>query len=353
MEATNIHVDDLWPYVMTYLPADLDEGARAWEALKRCRGVPNASALLRMILAYGITDLSLKDVAAWAHAANVAEVSGPGLFYRVREAEKWLSALLADVLGQSVSPPKVGGLRLRIVDATVITGPGAVGTEWRIHMQLDPAAARLCAVEITDEHEGEGYARYHVSVGDVILGDRGYAHASGVAWVHTHGGYVVARANPHTIRLCRTDRTVLNVLDERCKVPRVGVYTLVIEIPIPPVQRSRSHKTWSLNKASAWIPGRLLGARTRLGDIIWVLTTVPDHLASDTQIMDLYRVRWQVELLIKRLKSLLGIDGLPSRKGPTARSWLLARLLAAALAQELVQPSGGFPPWGYNLHVQQ
>ena len=66
-------------------------------------------------------------------------------------------------------------------------------------------------------------------------------------------------------------------------------------------------------------------------------------------IAQLYKSRWQIELLFKRLKSLLHLDTLPSRQGPTARSWILARLLAAALAQKLVQPSGPFSPWGYEL----
>jgi len=63
----------------------------------------------------------------------------------------------------------------------------------------------------------------------------------------------------------------------------------------------------------------------------------------------LYRLRWQIELLFKRLKSLLHLDALPSREGPTAKSWMLARLTAAALAQRLVQPAGPLSPWGYVL----
>ena len=47
---------------------------------------------MRMALAYAVSDLSLKDVAAWAHGLGVAEITGPGLFYRLRESEAWLDA---------------------------------------------------------------------------------------------------------------------------------------------------------------------------------------------------------------------------------------------------------------------
>jgi IS4 transposase len=94
---------------------------------------------------------------------------------------------------------------------------------------------------------------------------------------------------------------------------------------------------------------RVVAARTRKGEVIWVLTTLPAAKASAGQILELYRLRWQVELLFKRLKSLLHLDTLPSRQGPTARSWMLARLLAAALAQKLVDPAGALSPWGYEV----
>src|SRR5260370_25910920 len=76
-----------WDYVRTLLPSDLEESARKTNALLRCRNVPDAAALIRMALAYAVSDLSLKDVAAWASALNVAQISGPGLFYRLPEAE--------------------------------------------------------------------------------------------------------------------------------------------------------------------------------------------------------------------------------------------------------------------------
>src|SRR2546428_5948908 len=68
-----------WDYVRTLLPGDLERSAKAMNALVRCRNVPDAAALMRMALAYAVSDLSLKDVAAWASALNLAEITGPGL----------------------------------------------------------------------------------------------------------------------------------------------------------------------------------------------------------------------------------------------------------------------------------
>ena len=86
--------------------------------------------------------------------------------------------------------------------------------------------------------------------------------------------------------------------------------------------------------------------------MIWILTTFDASQLPAIAVMGLYRLRWQIELLFKRLKSLLHLDTLPSREGPTAKSWMLARLIAAGLAQRLVQPSGPLSPWGYELRFR-
>jgi hypothetical protein len=93
----------------------------------------------------------------------------------------------------------------------------------------------------------------------------------------------------------------------------------------------------------------VVGARTRENTLIWIITTLSSRDLPAVSALALYRVRWQIELAFKRLKSLLHLDALPSRQGPTAKSWMLARLLAAALAQKLVQPAGPLSPWGYEL----
>lgn len=50
-----------WAYVRTLLPADLEQSARAMNALLRSRNVPDAAALIRMALAYAVSGWSLSD----------------------------------------------------------------------------------------------------------------------------------------------------------------------------------------------------------------------------------------------------------------------------------------------------
>lgn len=342
-------VNTMWDYIVSILPGNLDEMAEETKALLRCKGVNNAADLLHIILTYGVTDLSLKATAAWAVATGLGRLSSVALFYRIRDASEWLAQLIAAMLNTEAVPSVPSGLNIKIVDATVLVGPGAKGTEWRLHTGIDPATGHINSVALTDVGTGESYRNYPVKAGDVLVGDRAYALATGIAYVHEAGGYVVARANLSSIRLCSPDRTVFHPSLEISEMPKTGVVHFDVVIPAPPKLRSRSHKTWKLEDASAWIPARLLAVRTRKNTVFWVITTVPEPLASDLVIMELYRVRWQIELEFKRLKSLLMLDTLPSKQGPTARSWILARVLAAILVERLLRDSGAFPPWGYRL----
>ena len=332
METLALHEEE-WAYVQTLLPLDLEASARATGALLRCRNVPDAAALLRMALAYAVTDLSLKDVAAWASSLQLAEITGPGLFYRFKEAERWLEHLLAEMLAAEVMAD-VGAMPIRIVDATVINGPGDKAVQWRAHVLINPATGGFRRVELTDDSGGEKLSRHVFDSGDVVLGDRAYGTARGLNAVREVGAHAVVRITPCNVRTFDEHRQPINLVKMEDQVPTVGAVEYIVTIPVPP-QPTKSHKIWKTSRAIAWIPARAIAGRTRSGDVIWIVTTLDAKQLPALQAMALFRLRWQIELFFKRLKSLLHLDTLPSREGPTARSWILARLIAAALAQRL------------------
>jgi len=136
---------------------------------------------------------------------------------------------------------------------------------------------------------------------------------------------------------------------------------------------------WLTRTAGAeggWIPGRLLAVRrsaqaTRvvrarmrrharkhrkvISEDSWkaaayfaVWTTLPETFSASA-VMELYRRRWQIELAIKRLKSLLGLGHLPKKDPPSARAWLHGKLFVSLLVERLVEAANAFSPWGYEL----
>ena len=78
--------------------------------------------------------------------------------------------------------------------------------------------------------------------------------------------------------------------------------------------------------------------RQLVSDVALVLVSLPPALLDTDAIANLYRVRWQVELVIKRLKSLLQVDELRARKhSQLADLYLHGKLLYVAVMAKIAQ----------------
>jgi hypothetical protein len=328
---------DLWPYVSEHL-SDIEESARRCSAVQRCRNITPV-ALLRVALAYAVSDLSFKDIAAWASALEIAQISGPGLHYRIKNSEAWFQALLTQTLETTPTAPATGFV-IRIMDATVITGPGSKGIDWRGHVSLDPDSGRILSVEITDAKGGESYCRYPTSPNVLNMGDRGYCAARGIYSRVSNGEHVLVRVNPYSIKVCDLNKQKISLLSYFQSIDEGQTKEWDVLIPVP---ADNAKKGWSLKQAKAWVQGRIIAFR-RKGKVHSTFTDLPADRLSALQAQKLYPVRWQIELAFKRLKSQLDLDELRTRSGPTARSWILLKFLAAALAQKMLIPNEPFFP---------
>lgn len=68
-----------------------------------------------------------------------------------------------------------------------------------------------------------------------------------------------------------------------------------------------------------------------------VLATALPAAIPANEICAVNRLRWQIELAFKRLKSLIGIDRLPTRTEAGRLSWLYPHLILALLSDDICQ----------------
>ena len=82
---------------------------------------------------------------------------------------------------------------------------------------------------------------------------------------------------------------------------------------------------------------------------IILMTSLPDDISAH-EILNLYRMRWQVELAFKRLKSIFGMGHLPKKDVESGIAWLHGKIFYAILVQTIADESYLFSPWGYPIN---
>lgn len=347
--------------MLQLLPDDLEESALAKLAIRRRRGVDSAENLLRLALAYAVCDFSLRQTAAWAKVTGIAELSDVALLKRLRGASDWLGSLVVGWLKERGLATHVPGIPVRLVDATVLTAPEAQGVDWRVHLGLDLDATRITSLELTDPEGGETLLRHHVTRGEVVVADRGYCHREGIAYVLNQGGHVLIRSTWQNLPL------------ETIKGDAVGIMSLLStlqpgEIGDWPVRIRVKNRTYALRlvatrktqaatqrelkraRSEAQRRQRRLDPRTlRAAAFQFVLTDLPREILPPAEAHELYRLRWQIEVAFKRLKSILHLDNLRAHDAQLARSCIYAKLLGALIIDELSTSALAFFPPGFPI----
>ena len=88
-----------------------------------------------------------------------------------------------------------------------------------------------------------------------------------------------------------------------------------------------------------------------MAEFVVLFTTVPPERLSTALIIELYRLRWQIELSYKRDKSIAGLDKLPNFRPDTISSWLQAKILLLQITRKLATPGVAFPPSALARHI--
>lgn len=326
--------------------------AKSLGVLKRRRNIRNPSQLLRTLLIY-LTGRSLREAVALAHFAKIAQLSDMALLKRLRNAVpwfRWLATGLLTYAGPELRKPNwLQGFNVKCVDATAICKPGSSGTDWRLHFDFRLFDMGFEQFQVTDNKTGESFRNFEVKSGDLLLGDRGYAQLEGMHHVIKQSGDFIVRLGcrsftPYDLR----DQHKIDLLRELASL-RVGEVrawqvfgrttkgkTVTMRVCATRLPRQEFRKAQQTASRKAKRKGRRISREAlRFQRYVVVATSVAEERLSAERVLKLYRMRWQIELAIKRLKTIIGASELPSRGRESGLAWLHGKLVLALLVQAL------------------
>ena len=264
--------------------------------------------------------------------------------------------------------PALKGQPVRVVDATVVKEPGKTGGQWRIHYSMRLPSLECDQFDLTPtqgKSTGEKLGRFKFQKGEVILADAGYSNPPGIAAVVNAGADVCVRMNRASLHLQDQKDRPFPLL-RKLKPLRKAGETAEWQVSITSGRQRITGRLCGIRKSEDAIKraqrrlvirqqdgrGRVTPENEEYACYVLVFTTLAKSRASAAQVLECYRLRWQIELVFKRLKSLVQLGHIPKHDDQSSRAWLYGKLFVALLSQKLTRVGRSGSPWGYYLPEQ-
>lgn len=248
----------------------------------------------------------------------------------------------------TISGETFSGYKIMIVDCTNFSKVGKSGVAGRIHYCISMFQLAVEQAIVSTNKKGETFKNFAINEFEIFIGDRIYCNAPGILYVKKYGAEVIVRYNFGAMPVYKNKKakTPIDVLawarkgNKSVKLISCTVLTRdrtgavlkgrLIAIKLPDDKAREAQQRVKLEYKKATTKTHLERAR-----YVIVFTTVPCEKISNVEVMKLYRLRWQVELQIKRDKSIAEIDFMKLKKEEGVKSWLLGHLLAQEIAKRI------------------
>jgi hypothetical protein len=334
------------------------EKARELGALTRARNIKTAEDLLMLNLLYQTTGKSLGGTSALLKSGRSINLDKNAVYFRIQKSSdwnNWLTQNLCRSVGMIEEKPEfLCEKRIIAVDATdeKMNADGSMLA--RLHYGVDLYTLEPIESIMTSGKTGESLINFHnFRKDDIVLADRAYGSIKSIEHVKSSDADFIIRLKYNAFTMYQDDherfdlsRGIAN-MDEgsysefntnylhagRLNPIRICVYRKTSD------QASGSERQM---KKSNKNKGRTEPSANQLfyGNYVIVATTLSFECCK---ILELYRQRWQIEILFKRLKSLFDYDDMPARTASTMKAFISGKLLLAGICETLVI-QGRFSP---------
>ncbi|CAK0778764.1 transposase [Azospirillaceae bacterium] len=212
-------------------------------------------------------------------------------------------------------------------------------------------------IKVTDQHTAESLTHAPVQAGDILIADRGYAKAADLLAVNQQGGDFIVRIGWRSLRLLNCDGKVFDLFGKLSSdsgdgavdvsvmiAPRKGrpalpVRLILLKKPDGATEQEQRRVERRSNRNQHQIDPRTLIA----AGYVMIVTSLAADAFPAHEVAALYRLRWQIEIAFKRLKSILHIDRLRAYDPDLAKSWIYCHIIAALaidrMSQEILESS--------------
>lgn len=336
-----------------------EEKCRELGIIQRSRQIKTPADLMMLCLFHlcnGCSLMEISEVARILKIGNFSDVAFMKKFAKCGSWFEWVSMNLVKVMAVNYKPPMfLEDYRLIAFDASTVTEKGASGRTYRLHYGIDIFGMSNVGHKITTQDVGETLVNFELKAGDLVVADRAYGTLNGILHSLNSKADYILRLRANHFSIYNEEGKKIDIvskvasLDYEESTEVMGFAKNGQEfIPVRVCIRRKSKTDCDKSKK------KLLNRKTNKGfksirdttikfnEYIIVATSLPKNIPAES-VLETYRLRWQVEILFKRLKSILNFGELPKKKEESSLAWLNGKLMVALLIEHFLGTSLFFP----------
>jgi len=344
------------------LPENYEKECENKGAVSRWRGIKNASNLMFLILTHLMNGTSLLEITVVAKMLNIGDFSDVSFMKRLAKCKDWFIWISQQLLGRVVAdyqkPVWLREYTVVAADASDVVEKGRAKRTFRLHYLLNIFNMSCEDFKITNQKTGEKLNNFTVKEKMLVVADRIYSTVNGMEHCLKNGADFILRMRKNSFKTVDKHGEIVDLL---------GKFEVLKDGEIADI------KAFAKNQAGEVIPVRICAKRKTeeqiqkswkkmknvasshnfehsdeaklLNKYIVVVTSLDDEFSAE-QIMETYRLKWQIEICFKRFKSILDFGELPKKTDNSTMAWLCGKLMVALLLESVMANS--FSPGGEN-----
>jgi hypothetical protein len=275
---------------------------------------------------------------------------------RIKGSWEWLSWLAKSVLGESgflMEKPKwLEGKEICLVDGSELALKGSKGGDYLLHYMFSLFEFSCRQLELTEKKEGEKLSLFEFGKGDIVIADRNYGNMKAIEYVKEKGAEFILRLKTGCFNMYDGQGKKIDILEygkslkdwESTEVEcyyKQGKELKQLKVCLMKKGEAETQKTEKKLRRKANRNQRQLSEKSISHNNYIIVAT--NLFYTSEQIFELYRARWQIELVFKRLKSLFGFGNVPAKNPNSVKAWFYGKLLLAGVCEASIKRSH-FPP---------
>jgi len=312
------------------LPQTLEETVKAYGAITRRRMIKSATDLMLALFIYASPGMSQRLLAACSAVIGIADISDQAWQKKIIKCERWLSHVLTETMYKLPDKSKRAfrGRSVKLLDGTIIQQAGTKGKRGgelvRAHMCYNLTEGCMDSIILSDNSVAESVTVFTIEPGVLYIADAGYGKGKNIAHIISCQADALFRVTPNHLSLAEDQKgkikidmakklnTHADIIDFICYVHSenrkyVPVRIVASRLPEDKALLAKERKIRSALKRQT----KNIREQTLVyAEWVILITTLSDGCSAG-DLLKMYRSRWQIELLFKRIKQSFNVSQLP------------------------------------------